>query len=73
MDNKTSSNGIGLLGWSFIALLVLKLIPGTVVHDWSWWLVTLPLWIAPAVILAIVIPFVFIWLFIKFFKWAHYG
>lgn len=35
------SNSPGLLGWLGIVFIILKL---TGVIDWSWWLVTLPLW-----------------------------
>lgn len=73
MTSRTTISGIGLAGWVFIALLVLKLIPGTVVYDWSWWWVTLPLWIGPLVAIVFFALFLFGWYLIKFFKWAHYG
>ena len=41
-----------LLFIGFVALLILKLAD---VIAWSWWLVTLPLWIMPAWIVAFVV------------------
>ena len=38
----------------FLVFLVLKLLNITVVATWSWWLVTMPLWLGTAVILGIV-------------------
>jgi len=43
-ERKQAGGGIGFFGVVFIVLLVLKL---TEQIDWSWWLVTAPLW-APA-------------------------
>jgi hypothetical protein len=40
---------MGLLGWTFIVFLVLKL---TDKIDWSWWWVTAPLW-GPLAILVV--------------------
>lgn len=61
--NKSTSNitnNMGLLGWLFIVLFVLKLNPGghltTDVVHWSWWWVTAPLWVP--VVLAVAIAFV---------------
>lgn len=42
---KSAQIGVGLNGLLFITFLVLKL---TQVIDWSWWWVTAPLWIPPA-------------------------
>lgn len=39
--NAQVSGGMGVLGWTFIAFLVLKL---TGFISWSWWWVTAPLW-----------------------------
>lgn len=44
-------DGLPLSMIVFIVFLVLKL-TGTI--TWSWWLVTLPLWIGPAVIVGII-------------------
>lgn len=44
-NNNNSSGGIGFLGLLFITFLVLKL---THVIGWSWWFVTMPLWLLPA-------------------------
>ncbi len=46
-DTRTtnSGGGIGLFGFMFLILFALKLGVGdTPVVDWSWWLVTAPLW-----------------------------
>lgn len=52
MSEETSkaSGGVGFLGLLFITFLALKL---THVIDWSWWLVTAPLWGVFAILLAI--------------------
>ena len=48
-NGKSVNVSMGLSGWLFIVLLILKLNPGgqltTVVADWSWWWVTAPLWL----------------------------
>lgn len=41
MSDSGSSGGLGLCGLIFVVLLVLKLTDNI---DWSWWLVTAPLW-----------------------------
>ena len=41
-----TTGGVGFFGLLFITFLVLKL---THVIDWSWWLITMPLW-CPALI-----------------------
>jgi len=47
-----SRSGIGLFGILFIVLLVLKVgIGETAVMGWSWWIITAPLWITPALML----------------------
>lgn len=46
MSNKSGGGGIGVLGCLFLVFATLKLVD---VIDWSWWYVTMPLWIAPAV------------------------
>lgn len=51
-----TSNGIGFFGLLGIVFIVLKL---TGFIDWSWWLVTLPLWGGAAIVLfAIAVYFV---------------
>ena len=57
-DNvKNVTNGMGVLGWLFIVLFILKVNPGghltSPVVDLSWWWVTAPLWVPLAVILVI--------------------
>lgn len=45
---KVNSGGVGFFGLLFLIFLWLKLNPGgnfdTPIANWSWWLVTLPLW-----------------------------
>ena len=41
MEESNRSGGIGFAGFLAIVFITLKL---TGVIDWSWWLVTLPLW-----------------------------
>ena len=47
---KYTDCSVGVFYTLFILLLILKLAG---VIDWSWWLVTLPLWVTPAIILGI--------------------
>jgi len=58
MSNKTVvvRSGLDLTGLLFLIFLVLKL---TKVIDWSWWYVTMPLWLGWAIILGIAL-FVFL-------------
>jgi len=55
---------IGILGLISIVLITLKL---TGVVDWSWWLVTIPLWIGVAIFVAI---FLFYWVAYTLNSWA---
>lgn len=49
-----ASRGIGFGGIFFLILFLLKVgIGQTSVVGWSWWWITLPLWIGPAIFLAI--------------------
>lgn len=45
---KFNTQHVGLLGWLFLIMFVLKLNPGghldSDVENWSWWWVTAPLW-----------------------------
>jgi membrane protein YdbS with pleckstrin-like domain len=52
MNNNNSSRGIGFGTVLFLIFLVMKL---TDTIDWSWWYVTMPLWIMPAVIVCTLI------------------
>lgn len=49
-QKSNSSSGLSFASVLFIVFLTLKLCG---VITWSWWWVTAPLWIAPAVLLAI--------------------
>lgn len=55
-ESNSSSGGIGLLGLFGVAFVVLKLCH---IIDWSWWWVTLPFWGG----LALLIIVLLIWLF----------
>lgn len=50
MSSSGSSSGVGVPGLLGVAFVVLKLCG---VIDWSWWLVLLPFWIGPALVLVI--------------------
>lgn len=50
-DSKNSSGGVGFFGLLGIVFIALKLM-GYI--NWSWWLVTLPLWGGLALLLVIV-------------------
>ena len=46
---------VGFMLPIFVVLLILKL---TNTVAWSWWIITLPLWVGPAILIAIVsVPF----------------
>jgi hypothetical protein len=49
--NNNSSGGIGFLGLLGIVFITLKL---TGYINWSWWLVTLPIWGGFAIFLAVI-------------------
>lgn len=51
-NEATKSTGIGLGDLVFLIFLVLKLTGIGIVAHWSWWAVTAPLWVIPAVLLA---------------------
>lgn len=51
MSENNTSDQISLLIALFIVLLVLKL---TGYISWSWWLVTAPLWLVPALFFVII-------------------
>jgi hypothetical protein len=50
MGNKIINGSVSLLGALFIVLFILKI---TNTINWSWWLITLPLWLCPALIVSI--------------------
>ena len=55
--NRSSGNGISLLGVLGVVFVVLKLVG---VIDWSWWLVTLPFWGGIAALLVGICVYLFI-------------
>jgi len=63
INNKTYKNGIGFFGALTILFIGLKL---TLVIDWSWWLVLLPMYwvLALFAVAGIVFGFVYIIVFI---------
>jgi hypothetical protein len=56
-NSSSSSSGIGFFGLLGVAFIVLKLCK---VIDWSWWLVTLPLWGGIGLILFILLVVIII-------------
>ena len=52
MSSNNSSSGIGITGLLFVAFVVLKL---TGYINWSWWLVTAPIWLPIVIALLILI------------------
>ena len=55
-SSSSSSGGIGLLGFTFLIFLFLKLAEIGPVAAWSWWAVTAPLWLGfPALILFVLV------------------
>ena len=55
MENKIINGSVSLLGVLFIVLFILKI---TNTINWSWWIVTLPLWFWPALMIGISLFFV---------------
>jgi len=41
----SNNSGIGVTSVLTIVFLVMKLVPGNPINDWSWWWVFSPLWI----------------------------
>ena len=60
MEAKRTSGGIGFLGVFFLVLFVLK-VTGPLANV-SWWWITMPLWVLPALILTILAAVGVIWL-----------
>lgn len=64
-ESKSTSGGIGLLGFVFLIFLVFKLTNTGIVANWSWWYVTAPLW-APALLTIVVLLIIgIVWLLAK--------
>lgn len=66
---KTVSVDAWFLWLLFIILFVLKLNPGghltSAVVDWSWWVVFMPIWIIPAIMLVVFVVWFISFLFLK--------
>jgi hypothetical protein len=62
---RVTNKGIGFLGALTLAFIVLKL---TGFINWSWWFVTLPMWILPAIFVGGGIIIAIIWLLIQAWK-----
>lgn len=59
----SNSGGIGITGVLTVVFVVLKLVPGNPVNDWSWWWVFSPLWIGLILwLLFIGAIFLFLWI-----------
>lgn len=57
--SKVTVNGSPLLFMLFVVFLALKL---TETIDWTWWIVTMPLWIGPVIVLGVFTVVGFVWL-----------
>ena len=55
MENKIINGSVSLLSVLFIVLFILKI---TNTINWSWWIITLPLWFWPALMIGISLFFV---------------
>lgn len=53
----TTSIDVGVV--LFLIFLVLKLVPGNPVNNWSWWWVTSPLWI-PLALIGVILLIIFV-------------
>lgn len=62
MSKDRTYNGIGILGILGLIFITLKL---TGYINWSWWWVTLPFWGVAAFMIAILVVFIIIALFVK--------
>jgi len=47
-SDNTKTRGVGLLGMMFLVLFTGKIFHLGEVGEWSWWIITLPLWGLPA-------------------------
>lgn len=56
-SRRDKNKGIGLLTLVFLVFLALKLSGVGAVAGWSWWWVTCPLWIIPALWIALIVVF----------------
>lgn len=57
MSRDTNESGLGVFGVLFILFVVLKL---THLVDWSWWMVTSPVWVPASIFLLVVLVYFFI-------------
>ena len=55
MEKSNGSGGIGLFSVLFIVFLILKLCG---VINWSWWIITLPLWGGAAIVILLIVLFI---------------
>lgn len=51
-NSKSTSGGIGFIGFLTVAFIVLKLVG---VINWSWWWVLSPVWISTALALVLIL------------------
>lgn len=67
----THYTGPGFCGLLFIVLLCLKLgIGDTRAVDWSWWIITLPLWGGVAILVTILACIAIAWVILVMYKIA---
>lgn len=64
-SNNNNSGGVGILTVLATIFIVLKLVG---VIDWSWWIVLMPVWIIPVIMLAIGLVIGIIMLMQRVFK-----
>ncbi|MDI9934737.1 hypothetical protein QM806_04610 [Rhodococcus sp. IEGM 1351] len=69
-SSSSTSSGIGFVGVLTIVFIVLKLVPGNAVNDWSWWWVLSPIWISWLVVIAVVVLIGVAVGIYKLVKWA---
>ncbi len=65
----SSSGGIGITGALTLIFIVLKLVPGNPVNDWSWWWVLSPIWISAGLFVAAILIGLIVYLFVKLVMW----
>lgn len=68
--SKANTTSIDFSGGLFLIFLILKLVPGTPVNNWSWWWVTSPLWIPFAIVGLIALIIFIVAIIVAISKWV---